>query len=36
MQLLNKNQDVYKLVQFIALFLEVLKISITFAENNAL
>jgi hypothetical protein len=36
MQLLNKNQDVYNIVQFNALFIEVLKISITFAENNAL
>jgi hypothetical protein len=36
MQLLKKNQGVYNVVQFIALFLEVLKISITLAENNAL
>ncbi len=36
MQLLKKNQGMYNIVQFTALFIEVLKISITFAGNNAL
>jgi hypothetical protein len=31
MQLHKKNQDVYNIVRFTALFIEVLKISITFA-----
>jgi hypothetical protein len=35
-QLHKKNQEMYNIVLFTALFIEVLKISITFARNNAL